>query len=56
MLKKIIQQAKKKKIPVLVDPKGNNIDKYSGATLITPNKKEALELSGLENDDNMKKA
>ena len=52
LLKKIIQQAKKKKIPVLVDPKGNDIDKYSGATLITPNKKEALELSGLENDDN----
>ncbi len=32
----------------MIDPKGKDIEKYAGATLITPNKKEAIELSGLE--------
>tara|TARA_B100000767_G_scaffold186184_1_gene173648 strand:+ start:330 stop:1781 length:1452 start_codon:yes stop_codon:yes gene_type:complete len=50
-LKKIIQQANRKKIPVLIDPKGNDVAKYSGATIITPNKKEAMELTGLKNFD-----
>lgn len=47
-LKKVIRQANRKKIPILIDPKGKDIEKYAGATLITPNKKEAIELSGLE--------
>jgi D-beta-D-heptose 7-phosphate kinase / D-beta-D-heptose 1-phosphate adenosyltransferase len=51
-LKKIIQQANRKKIPVLIDPKGKDVAKYGGATLITPNKKEAMELTGLTNFDN----
>ena len=50
-LKKIIQQANRKKIPVLIDPKGKDVSKYAGATLITPNKKEAMELTGLTNFD-----
>lgn len=29
------------KVPVLVDPKGTDFTKYKGATLITPNRKEA---------------
>ena len=49
LLKKIIQQANRKKIPVIIDPKGKDIDKYEGATLITPNRKEAMELTGLTN-------
>ena len=28
------------KIPILVDPKGDDFNKYTGSTLITPNKKE----------------
>ena len=51
-LKKIIQQANRGKIPVLIDPKGKDASKYAGATLITPNKKEAMELTGLTNFDN----
>ena len=51
-LKKIIQQANREKIPVLIDPKGKDASKYAGATLITPNKKEAMELTGLTNFDN----
>ena len=33
---------------VLVDPKGKDYSKYSGATLLTPNKKEAISALGLE--------
>jgi D-beta-D-heptose 7-phosphate kinase/D-beta-D-heptose 1-phosphate adenosyltransferase len=46
-LQKIIQTAIKRKIPVLVDPKGKDLEKYRGATAITPNKKEALLLSNV---------
>lgn len=41
--KAVIEKAKALNIPVLVDPKGSDFSKYSGATLLTPNKKEALE-------------
>jgi len=34
-------------IPVVVDPKGNDYSKYRGATLLTPNRKEAEIASGL---------
>lgn len=36
----IIQQAKRHSIPVLVDPKGNDFQRYRGASLLTPNNKE----------------
>jgi len=38
-------------IPILVDPKGTNFSKYKGATLLTPNKKEASLASGVEITD-----
>ena len=41
LAKKIIQLAKSSNKPVLVDPKGLDFTKYSGATLITPNRTEA---------------
>ena len=34
-------------IPVLVDPKGTNFTRYGGATLLTPNRKEAEAASGI---------
>ncbi len=37
-----------RKAPVFIDPKGKDYTKYSGADLITPNKKEATEASGIE--------
>lgn len=43
----IIQAARERQIPVLVDPKGKSAKKYRGATAITPNNKEFLELTGL---------
>lgn len=36
----MIRQARAAGVPVLVDPKGNNYDRYKGATLITPNRAE----------------
>jgi len=35
-----ITAAKQKSIPVLVDPKGKDFNRYKGASLLTPNKKE----------------
>jgi D-beta-D-heptose 7-phosphate kinase/D-beta-D-heptose 1-phosphate adenosyltransferase len=37
--------------PVLVDPKGVDYSKYTGATLLTPNKKEASLATGIELKD-----
>jgi len=38
----IIALANKFNTPILVDPKGSDFRKYKGATLLTPNKKEAI--------------
>jgi len=43
----IINYASKLKIKVLVDPKGRDYSKYKNAYLITPNKKEASEATGI---------
>ncbi len=44
---------KEKGIPVLVDPKGKDFKKYTGATMITPNQKEAaIAVSGKVSDEN----
>ena len=39
---KLIKAALKKKKKVIVDPKGNNFEKYKGSFFITPNTKEAF--------------
>ncbi|MDH5612962.1 MAG: bifunctional D-glycero-beta-D-manno-heptose-7-phosphate kinase/D-glycero-beta-D-manno-heptose 1-phosphate adenylyltransferase HldE [Gammaproteobacteria bacterium] len=36
----LIALCKKKNIPILIDPKGNDFSKYAGASLITPNLSE----------------
>lgn len=48
LLARLIRTAKSKNTKVLVDPKGKNYLKYKGATLLTPNKKEAAEACKLE--------
>ncbi|AJC87522.1 D-glycero-beta-D-manno-heptose-7-phosphate kinase [Campylobacter insulaenigrae] len=40
----LIKCANNLNIPILIDPKGNDFSKYKNATLLTPNKKEALEV------------
>ena len=44
--KDIINKAKELQIPVFVDPKGKKWNKYYGASVITPNLKEAEEALG----------
>lgn len=46
----LIQYGREHNIPVLVDPKGSDYSKYQGATLVTPNKKEAAQLTGIAID------
>lgn len=43
VIKAIIKAAKKNKVPVIVDPKGQDFTIYKGASAITPNKKELAE-------------
>lgn len=43
----VLGAAEKARIPVLVDPKGRDYAKYRGAVLLTPNRKELGEASGM---------
>jgi D-beta-D-heptose 7-phosphate kinase/D-beta-D-heptose 1-phosphate adenosyltransferase len=43
VLSAVIAAARKARVPVLVDPKGTDYSGYRGATLVTPNRKEAEE-------------
>jgi len=51
VLKSVISIAKENGKPVIIDPKGTDYSNYAGATLITPNKKEASLASGIEISD-----
>ena len=42
----ILREARKRAIPVIVDPKGSPWDKYRGASVVTPNVKELSESAG----------
>lgn len=46
-LLQIMQMAKRHSIPIIVDPKGQDFTRYSGATLIKPNLAEAIAAAGL---------
>lgn len=48
LISKIIKLAIEKEKLVLVDPKGKDYRKYKGATLLTPNKKEAFEACNID--------
>lgn len=47
----IISLANENSVRVLVDPKGSDFSKYSGAYLLTPNKKEAMLATGIDIQD-----
>lgn len=50
LLKAIIEGAKAKRIPVIVDPKGIDFTRYQGATVIKPNLSEAYAAANLPSD------
>jgi len=52
VIETIVTTAALQGIPVLVDPKGTDFGRYRGATLLTPNRKEAEAASGLAITDN----
>ena len=47
----MIAECRKAGIPVFVDPKGNDFDKYRGATLVTPNQGEFEAVAGISDSD-----
>ncbi|CAA6823061.1 MAG: ADP-heptose synthase (EC / D-glycero-beta-D-manno-heptose 7-phosphate kinase [uncultured Sulfurovum sp.] len=51
LTQKLLTLSKKHKKKVLVDPKGSDFSKYKGAYLLTPNKKEAIEATGITIND-----
>lgn len=55
LISRVIEFCEKKNIPVVIDPKGNNYTKYSGATVITPNRSEACQALHLKNDSSVTK-
>jgi D-beta-D-heptose 7-phosphate kinase/D-beta-D-heptose 1-phosphate adenosyltransferase len=50
VLSSIIRQCRDTGIPAIVDPKGRDYSKYRGASLITPNRREAAEAVNIESD------
>lgn len=58
LIEKLISQAKKLNIPVFVDPKTDNLESYSGVSLIKPNIREAEHFArrSLSTDDEIRLA
>ncbi len=50
VLREVLPLARKRGMPVLIDPKIRNFDSYKPATLVTPNHHEALRLTNSEDD------
>ncbi|QJC29540.1 D-glycero-beta-D-manno-heptose-7-phosphate kinase [Enterobacteriaceae endosymbiont of Plateumaris pusilla] len=50
-IQSMIKLANSSKIPVIIDPKGDNYEKYSGATLLTPNLMEFESVVGKCNSE-----
>ncbi len=51
---RIIAACRQHAVPVLVDPKGDDFSRYSGATLLTPNEREfARVVGGFDGDDDL---
>lgn len=48
LLDRLIAHARELRLPVLIDPKGRDYERYAGATLLTPNRTEAALAVGLD--------
>jgi D-beta-D-heptose 7-phosphate kinase/D-beta-D-heptose 1-phosphate adenosyltransferase len=44
----LIEAASKRRLPVVVDPKSRDLSQFRGATVVTPNSKEAAAAAGIE--------
>ncbi|WPZ35250.1 D-glycero-beta-D-manno-heptose-7-phosphate kinase [Thalassobaculum sp. OXR-137] len=46
VLRRLIEAAAERGVPVIADPKGSDYGRYAGATLVTPNRRELSEATG----------
>lgn len=53
LIRRIISLGRSRGVPVVVDPKGRDFSPYEGCTLITPNRKEAVEAIGRDPGDTL---
>ncbi|MBI5498265.1 MAG: D-glycero-beta-D-manno-heptose 1-phosphate adenylyltransferase [Deltaproteobacteria bacterium] len=51
VVRAVIDEARRRKVPVLVDPKGADFTRYAGATALTPNRRETAEATGITPSD-----
>jgi D-beta-D-heptose 7-phosphate kinase / D-beta-D-heptose 1-phosphate adenosyltransferase len=59
LIRRVVDIARTRAIPVIVDPKSRDVARYAGATVLTPNAAEAAAISGVEpldDDDRAEKA
>lgn len=54
-IKKFIELGKSRGVPIIVDPKGRDFTRYTGATVITPNRQEAILALDLDPSDPIEK-
>ena len=47
VVRRLIAAARPRSVPVIVDPKGTEYGRYGGATVVTPNRRELAEATGL---------
>ncbi len=48
VLAALVSLGRERRIPVVIDPKGQNFAKYRGASVLTPNRREAQVAAGIE--------
>lgn len=51
LVRRVIEIARARGIPIIVDPKSRNVERYAGATVITPNAAEATAVAGFDCTD-----
>lgn len=55
LIKFVIQKAREKNVPIVVDPKGSDFNKYQNANILKPNLKEAFTAANLTQDESLDK-
>lgn len=53
LIQAVIRESRRRRVRVLVDPKGSDFSKYKGASLITPNKVEAERATGITIEEDL---
>lgn len=51
LIRRVVDIARARAVPVIVDPKSRDVGRYAGATVLTPNAAEAAAIAGIERLD-----